>query len=278
MTSTDDSGRSSQSGITLMIDNYDSFTYNIVQYLAQLGADVRVFRNDEITVDAALALQPANVVISPGPGYPSDAGVSKDIIAAFAGRVPVLGVCLGHQSIVEVYGGQVVRCGHIMHGKVSPVWHDGKGVYAGLDGDAAAATPLQPSSYAATPAPDFSSSLLATRYHSLVGSPASLPSCLLVSSYTLESQLPPAATSAEKQQAALEQKEEQKEAASPPPLLPASSSAGRTIMGVRHARFTVEGVQFHPESVTTQHGMKMLSNFLRLRGGEWKEATLLPPL
>ena len=118
--------QTSAAGVTLMIDNYDSFTYNIVQYLAQLGANVVVYRNDEITVEQARALNPANVVISPGPGNPSEAGVSKAIISAFAGQVPVLGVCLGHQSIIELYGGDIVRCGHIMHGKVSPVFHDGK--------------------------------------------------------------------------------------------------------------------------------------------------------
>jgi anthranilate synthase/aminodeoxychorismate synthase-like glutamine amidotransferase len=255
------------SGITLMIDNYDSFTYNIVQYLAQLGADVRVFRNDEITPQEALALNPVNVVISPGPGNPSEAGVSKAIIATFAGKVPVLGVCLGHQAIIEEYGGQVVRCGHIMHGKVSAVWHDGKGVYAGLDGDAASSAPLLPSSYNDTSS--FSSSLLATRYHSLIGNASTLPSSLQVTSYVMETQQPPAETAAEKRQHAheKEEKEERKEEE--------KVVMARTIMGVRHKRWTVEGVQFHPESVTTQHGMKMLSNFLRLRGGQWKDARLI---
>ena len=250
-------------GLTLMIDNYDSFTYNIVQYLSQLGAHVVVHRNDDISVAQALALNPSHVVISPGPGNPSEAGVSKDIIAAFAGKVPVLGVCLGHQSIIEVYGGDVVRCGHIMHGKVSPVYHDGKGVYAGLGEEK---TPPSPPSYPAPPPPAFTSSLLATRYHSLVGEPRTLPTELMVTSYVVEAEKAGALTSEEKAKGKGEV--EEKEDAG-------QKRQGRTIMGVRHVRYTVEGVQFHPESVTTEHGMTMFNNFLRLRGGEWKDATLL---
>ena len=223
---------------------------------------VRVYRNDEITVEQALALHPTNVVISPGPGSPAQAGVSKDIIAAFAGKVPVLGVCLGHQAIVELYGGEVVRCGHIMHGKVSPVLHDNKGVYAGLD---STTPPPPPADYPLPAAAPFTKSLLATRYHSLVGRETSLPRTLVITSYVIEEDRPPAVTQDE--QAAkgkVAEVEEQKEA-----------RMGRTIMGVRHERYTVEGVQFHPESVSTQHGMRMLENFLRLRGGEWKQATLV---
>ena len=190
--------------------------------------------------------------------------MSKDIIAAFAGKVPVLGVCLGHQAIVELYGGEVVRCGHIMHGKVSPVLHDNRGVYAGLD---STTPPPPPADYPTAAAAPLTASLLATRYHSLVGRETSLPRELVITSYVVEEDKQPAATQDE--QAAQgkvggEPAEEEKEV-----------RMGRTVMGVRHERFTVEGVQFHPESVSTQHGMRMLDNFLRLRGGEWKQATLV---
>ena len=231
--------------------------------LTRCLSPVRVYRNDEITVEQALALHPTNVVISPGPGTPAQAGVSKDIIAAFAGKVPVLGVCLGHQAIVELYGGEVVRCGHIMHGKVSPVLHDNKGVYAGLD---STTPPPPPADYPAGSTAPLTASLLATRYHSLVGT--SLPRSLVVTSYVVEEDKAPAVTQDE--QAAKGkvggggEVEEEKEV-----------RMGRTVMGVRHERFTVEGVQFHPESVSTQHGMRMLENFLRLRGGEWQQATLV---
>ncbi len=150
----------------LLVDNYDSFTYNLVQAFMVLGAEVEVHRNDEITVEAALASAPTHVCISPGPGTPYDAGVSMDMIRAFAGRVPVLGVCLGHQSITEVFGGQVVRNARLMHGKTSPVTHDGRGVFAGL------------------PQP-----MVVGRYHSLVAKPSSIPACLEVTATTAEGEI-----------------------------------------------------------------------------------------
>lgn len=183
----------------LLIDNYDSFTYNLVQAFQVLGADVIVRRNDEIAVEAALALAPTHVCISPGPGTPRDAGVSMDVIWTFAGKVPVLGVCLGHQSIVEVYGGAVVRHDRLMHGKTSLVRHDGAGVYAGLS------NPFE-----------------AGRYHSLIAAEERLPAELVITSRTEEGE----------------------------------------IMGVRHAKDPVEGVQFHPESVLTPEGERLLGNFL----------------
>ena len=185
----------------VMIDNYDSFTYNLVQYLGELGAELRVARNDAITVEEALALGPERVVISPGPCTPKEAGVSCDMIRAFAGRRPVLGVCLGHQSIGAVYGGAIVRAPELMHGKTSPIHHDGKGVYTGL------------------PNP-----FTATRYHSLVIDPASLPDCLQVTAWTDDG----------------------------------------VIMGVRHRELAVEGVQFHPESILTTAGRDLLANFLHM--------------
>jgi anthranilate synthase/aminodeoxychorismate synthase-like glutamine amidotransferase len=188
----------------LLVDNYDSFTYNLVQAFLVLGADVLVHRNDALTVEAAQRLEPTHLCISPGPGTPRDAGVSLDMIRAFAGRVPVLGVCLGHQSIVEVYGGEVVRAGRLMHGKVSPVHHDGRGVFAGLP------EPFE-----------------AGRYHSLIARPESLPGVLEVTARTAEGE----------------------------------------IMGVRHRELAVEGVQFHPESVLTPEGPRLLGNFLRFAGG-----------
>jgi anthranilate synthase/aminodeoxychorismate synthase-like glutamine amidotransferase len=186
----------------LLIDNYDSFTYNLVQAFLVLGADVRVYRNDAITVAEAVALAPTHLCISPGPGTPDDAGVSMDMIRAFAGRIPELGVCLGHQSIVTVFGGKVVRAGRLMHGKTSLVHHDGEGVFAGLP---------QPCE--------------AGRYHSLIAAPETLPRELAVSARTSEGE----------------------------------------IMGVRHARFAIEGVQFHPESILTPEGPRVLENFLRVR-------------
>jgi len=188
----------------LLVDNYDSFTYNLVQAFLVLGADVLVHRNDAITVEQARALAPSHLCISPGPGTPHDAGVSMDMIRAFAGEIPVLGVCLGHQSIVEVFGGKVVRAGRLMHGKVSPVRHDGAGVFAG------APEPLQ-----------------VGRYHSLIAEPESLPAALVVTARTAEGE----------------------------------------IMGVRHRELNVEGVQFHPESVLTPEGPRLLGNFLQFRGG-----------
>ena len=189
----------------LLVDNYDSFTYNLVQAFLVLGAQVEVRRNDEITVDAAIALAPTHLCISPGPGTPRDAGVSMEMIRAFAGRVPVFGVCLGHQSIVEVFGGQVVRAGRLMHGKTSMIEHDAQGLFAGLP------TPCE-----------------VGRYHSLIAQPQSLPADLHVTARTAEGE----------------------------------------IMGVRHRRFMVEGVQFHPESVLTPDGPALMANFLRQQGGD----------
>ena len=185
----------------LLIDNYDSFTYNLVQAFLVLGADVLVHRNDAISIEAARSLAPTHVCISPGPGTPHDAGVSMDMIRAFAGRVPVLGVCLGHQSLVEVFGGDVVRAGRLMHGKVSMVEHDGRELYAGL-----------PQPFAAG------------RYHSLIAKPETLPAVLEVTARTAEGE----------------------------------------IMGVRHREHVVEGVQFHPESILTPDGPRLLGHFLEL--------------
>jgi anthranilate synthase component 2 len=189
----------------LMIDNYDSFTYNVVQYLAELGADVRVFRNDEITVDEIATLAPERIVISPGPCTPNEAGVSMALIERFAGEIPLLGICLGHQSIGQVFGGEVVRARRVMHGKTSPIHHRGQGVFAGL------------------PSP-----FIATRYHSLVVARQSLPDCLEITAWT-------------------------------------ENEAGEIdeIMGLRHRGNGVEGVQFHPESVLSEHGHALLQNFLQ---------------
>ena len=189
----------------LLIDNYDSFTYNLVQAFLVLGAAVEVHRNDALTPAQARALAPTHLCISPGPGTPRDAGVSMDMIREFAGRIPVLGVCLGHQSIVEVFGGEVVRAGRLMHGKTSLVRHDGRGLFAGVP-----------------------QSCEVGRYHSLIAEPASLPAVLEVSART---------------------------------------DAGE-IMAVRHRALTVEGVQFHPESILTPVGPRMLGNFLEYRSGE----------
>jgi len=188
--------------MVLMIDNYDSFTYNLVQYLGELGEQVRVVRNDEVSVDEVEALAPARVVISPGPCTPSEAGISLGVIDRLAGRVPILGVCLGHQAIGQAFGGKVVRARQVMHGKVSRIRHDGRGVFADVPND-----------------------FVATRYHSLVVERASLPECLLVT---------------------------------------AESEDGE-IMGLRHRSLPVEGVQFHPEALLTEHGHKMLENFLKGR-------------
>lgn len=185
--------------LTVMIDNFDSFTYNVVQYLEELGATVRVFRHDAVTVAELEALAPRRIVISPGPGAPRDAGVSNDVIRAFAGRVPILGVCLGLQCMFEVFGGTVASAGEIMHGKTSPITHDGRGVFKGLP------SPFQ-----------------AVRYHSLAGVPGTLPGCLEAT----------------------------------------ATSPGGVIQGVRHKEWAVEGVQFHPESILTEHGHDMLRNFL----------------
>ena len=183
----------------LLIDNYDSFTYNLVQAFLILGAEVQVYRNDRITVAEALALAPTHLCISPGPGTPRDAGVSMPMIEAFAGRVPVLGVCLGHQSLVEAFGGRVVRNYRLMHGKTSRVAHDGRGVFAGLP------NPLE-----------------VGRYHSLVAERERMPATLEVTAWTEEGE----------------------------------------IMGVRHRSLPLEGVQFHPESVLTPDGPRLMGNFL----------------
>ena len=183
----------------LVIDNYDSFVYNLVQYLGELGAEPIVVRNDELTVEDAVAVDPDGVLLSPGPGRPEDAGILCPAITAFAGKTPVFGVCLGHQAIGHVFGGKVVRAPELVHGKTSMITHEGLGVFAGLD-----------------------SPLAATRYHSLVVERESLPSSLEVT---------------------------------------ASTSDGM-IMGMRHREFDVEGVQFHPESVLTQHGHDLVRNFI----------------
>ena len=187
----------------LLIDNYDSFTYNLVQGFAAMGAQVEVYRNDAITVDAALQLAPTHLVVSPGPGRPDDAGVSLDMIAAFAGRVPVLGVCLGHQCLVQHFGGEIVRAKRLMHGKTSLVSHDGRTVFEGLS------QPFE-----------------AGRYHSLCAEPESLPGELEVTAQTDQGE----------------------------------------IMGVRHRSMPLEGVQFHPESVLTPEGDRLMANFMRLPG------------
>ncbi|WBX94255.1 anthranilate synthase component II [Pseudoxanthomonas mexicana] len=188
----------------LMIDNYDSFTYNLVQYLQSLGAEVKVVRNDAMTVDEIAKLAPERIVISPGPCTPNEAGVSLEIIERLGASTPILGVCLGHQSIGQAYGGHVIRAGRIMHGKTSRIRHEGKGVFAGL-----------PDAYEAT------------RYHSLVVERSSLPDALEVTAWT------------ENEDGSFEE-----------------------IMGLRHREYPVEGVQFHPESILTEHGHALLKNFL----------------
>lgn len=188
----------------LMIDNYDSFTYNVVQYLGELGGDVLVHRNDEITLEQIKALNPEKIVISPGPCTPNEAGVSLATIKAFAGTVPLLGICLGHQSIGQAFGGDIVRAGQVMHGKISPVHHTNSGVFSGLT------NPFN-----------------ATRYHSLVIDKNTLPDCLEVTAWTQT-----------------------------------ESGDVDEIMGVRHKTLDVEGVQFHPESILTEHGHDLLKNFL----------------
>jgi anthranilate synthase component 2 len=183
----------------LMIDNYDSFTWNLVQYLAELGADVHVHRNDAITLSEVAAWEPTHIVISPGPCTPNEAGISVPLVRQFAGKVPILGVCLGHQAIGQAFGGRIARAQRVMHGKLSPVVHDAKGVFAGI------------------PSP-----LTVTRYHSLSIQRDSLP----------------------------------------PELDVTATADDGEIMGVRHRRFAVEGVQFHPEAILTEHGHALLRNFL----------------
>lgn len=188
----------------LMIDNYDSFTYNVVQYLGELQAEVKVIRNDELTLDQIRALSPDRIVISPGPCTPNEAGVSLAVIDAFAGQIPILGICLGHQSIGQAFGGRVVRARQVMHGKTSPIYHEAQGVFRGL------------------PSP-----FTATRYHSLVVEREALPDCLEVTAWTRH-----------------------------------EDGSVDEIMGLRHKTLAVEGVQFHPESILTDHGHQMLRNFL----------------
>ena len=185
----------------LLVDNYDSFTYNLFQYLGELGATVRVVRNDELGAEAALALRPEAIVISPGPGNPDQAGISLELIARCAGRVPLLGVCLGHQALGQAFGGRVVRAPRLMHGKTSEIHHDGRALFAGL------------------PQP-----FTATRYHSLVVDRESVPDSLEVTAWTDDG----------------------------------------VVMGLRHRRHKLEGVQFHPESILTHAGKDLLRNFLRL--------------
>ena len=189
----------------LMIDNYDSFTYNVVQYLAELQADVQVYRNDEITVAQIEQLAPEKIVISPGPCTPNEAGISIACIEAFAGKIPILGICLGHQSIGQAFGGNIIRAKRVMHGKTSMIHHDNTGVFKGLS------NPFE-----------------ATRYHSLVIEQQSLPDCLEINAWTQ-----------------------------------AEDGSLDEIMGVRHCSLAVEGVQFHPESILTEHGHDMLNNFIK---------------
>lgn len=188
----------------LMIDNYDSFTYNIVQYLAELGANVKVVRNDEISLADIETLRPDKIVISPGPCTPNEAGISLSLIENYAGKIPILGVCLGHQSIGQAFGGRVIKAKKIMHGKTSMIYHNNSGVFANLP------NPFQ-----------------ATRYHSLVIEQASLPECLKITAWT------------QNENGELDE-----------------------IMGVRHEKFPLEGVQFHPESILTEYGHELLKNFL----------------
>jgi anthranilate synthase component 2 len=188
-------------GMILLIDNYDSFTFNLVHYLGELGATCDVRRNDTLTPEQALALKPEAIVISPGPCSPNQAGICLDLIRQAAGRVPLLGVCLGHQAIGQAFGGDVIRAPAPMHGKVSPMFHDGTGVFA-----------------------DLPSPFNATRYHSLTVDPATLPACLIANAHT----------------------------------------ADGVIMGLRHATLPIHGVQFHPESIASEHGHALLRNFLTL--------------
>jgi anthranilate synthase component 2 len=191
----------------VMIDNYDSFTYNLVQYLGELGEDVRVMRNDELSVEQIRKLGPARIVISPGPGTPDQAGVSLALIEKLGGQIPILGVCLGHQSIGQVFGGRVIRAERIMHGKTSPIHHAGKGVFAGLP------NPFE-----------------ATRYHSLIVEKSTLPRDLEITAWTQD-----------------------------------EHGEVDEIMGLRHRTLAIEGVQFHPESILTQHGHDLLRNFLHVQ-------------
>lgn len=189
----------------LMIDNYDSFTYNVVQFLGELGAEVQVYRNDAITLDEIEAMAPDQIVLSPGPCTPDQAGISLAVVERFAGKTPILGICLGHQSIGQAFGGRIIRAGKVMHGKLSPIHHQAAGVFRGL-----------------------SNPLTATRYHSLVIDKATLPDSLEITAWT------------EDENGNLEE-----------------------IMAVRHKSLAVEGVQFHPESIMSEHGHQLLENFLQ---------------
>ncbi|MBP2637140.1 MAG: pabA 1 [Firmicutes bacterium] len=183
----------------VMIDNYDSFVYNLVQYLGEMGEDIRVFRNDKLTIAQIEDMRPNHIIISPGPCTPNEAGISLELIQHFKGKVPILGVCLGHQAMGQAFGGDVVRAPRMMHGKTSLVYHDGKGVFAGLE-----------------------SPLTAARYHSLIVKKETLPDCFTISAETDQGE----------------------------------------VMGIRHKDYDIEGVQFHPESILTEHGHDMLRNFL----------------
>jgi anthranilate synthase component 2 len=189
----------------LMVDNYDSFTYNVVQYLAELNVDVQVYRNDKITIAEIEKLAPEKIVISPGPCTPNEAGISVAVIKHFAGKIPILGICLGHQSIGQAFGGEIIRAKQVMHGKTSMIYHNNTGVFANLT------NPYE-----------------ATRYHSLVINQDSLPDCLEITAWTQH-----------------------------------NDGTLDEIMGVRHKELAVEGVQFHPESILTQHGHDLLENFLK---------------
>ena len=192
----------------VMIDNYDSFTFNIVQYLGELGEDVDVYRNDQINIEQIKALAPSAIVISPGPCTPNEAGISMDVVIAFAGQVPILGVCLGHQSIGQVYGGDIVKARQVMHGKTSLIHHNGEGIFEGIENP-----------------------FTATRYHSLIVARESVPASLQVTAWTVDGD---------------DQPDE--------------------IMAVQHSELPVSGVQFHPESILTEHGHDLLRNFLACRG------------
>ncbi len=198
--------------MVLVIDNYDSFTYNLVQYLLELGEEVIVHRNDEISLDRIREANPQQIVISPGPCTPNEAGISVDCIKEFGSSIPILGVCLGHQSIAQAFGGKIVRANKVMHGKTSSIKHDSRGVFANLEG-----------------------SFIATRYHSLVVEERSLPDCLEVSAWSND------------------------------------EGSLKEIMAVRHRELFVEGVQFHPESILSEHGYQILKNFLDLSQSERRD-------
>ena len=198
--------------MVLVIDNYDSFTYNLVQYLLELGEEVIVHRNDEISLDRIREANPQQIVISPGPCTPNEAGISVDCIKEFGSSIPILGVCLGHQSIAQAFGGKIVRANKVMHGKTSSIKHDSRGIFANLEG-----------------------SFIATRYHSLVVEERSLPDCLEVSAWSND------------------------------------EGSLKEIMAVRHRELFVEGVQFHPESILSEHGYQILKNFLDLSQSERRD-------